>query len=1476
MFDNQRNPIPVLSLVVLFFLSFSLQTALAESRNIHAGRLYTTDTTSAPDIEGYVTGVFEKIKEGNHYVNNVSEEDMGSLPVGLVREINGKVYVIAIDSARITPQGAYFSAYFRFPFPGTNSELIFGGKNIGFTPGGIAMTASTKLVLLKEKKIGINDHLDLIFPGDGSNYVEWNCNGFNAANLSGVFEFDTTWLQPVDSASEKLRAGLQVNVHDLNNILATIDIPAFRISKLKDFSFKVKNAVVDMSDTENPTGMNVTSDMLDDPSDKLLWRGFYLQEIEVGLPSQLATKKGRPEVSVHDFIIDDHGVSGTVTAENIVKLGDASAGGWPLSVDKVGLTFHQNKLSGGVLGGKMQMDFLGEDTLKYDASINMRGDDTYYSFAVKTTKEKKYKFFGGEITLDENSGIASSKTENDFLPVATLNGKVTLNKSVLNVKDITFQELTISTQKPYVHSGTFQISNEDSSKMGGFPIGIDSLKIGISEGKIAIGATVRLNFMNSSDKGFSGSTSFIVSAANEEEVQTVIVNNTPVQKTRTHWKLDKVKINDINLAVKVMAFQMKGSLSLFDDHPVYGNGFRGSLEFAIPGPIPKAKATAYFGSKDDYRYWHADVYIGVRLPIPPMLQITGMMGGMSYHMERPSDFDPYDQRNAIDQKGGLPKELDEIFKYVPSKEAGLGFMGGVSLALFEEMIMNANAMLEVQFGTNGGLRYAQFDGAGYLLHKAEKAPNEDAAREDASAPIWTQFKMRYDNTNSTFDANMKTYINIAGVLRGSYERGLVGEAALHIAPDDWWFYVGRPSAMYGLTVLGLADIKSYFMMGSHVEDMPPPPPEVNEVIDDLNNNFMTVENAMGNGSGLGFGAHFRSGFVFDYGVYGEFAIGAGSDILLRNYGDATCKGSNSVIGFNGWYASGQAYAFLKGDVGLRVKVFGKKRAFSIAKLAAAVLLQAKMPNPSWFKGTVAVKYSVLGGMVKGTAKIKVELGTQCEIVGAKELNIQVISDVKPDDQTTDVSVFATPQVAFNIAVAKPFSMMNEYDEVATYRVRLADLKLSNGTQTINGDVDINPDGMSAALTLRDILPPSSKLTAAARVYIERQNGVVWDALKNDKKEIDYETKSATFTTGEAPLNIPWENVAYAYPVRSQYNLYPKEYGKGYIKLKRGQPYLFATVDDKGKKWKIDAAINTAQGQSTGINVTYDVAQAQVNFDIPATMPKATVHTFGIVRSSLDGEAAVNNTVKNEQTDTNDGDTTTLTQTNLKGNAVAAATKDIIRYSFRTSKYSTFTEKMNAATDQLDLYDVATNYISVIGKQFSMDETFDKFEIEGDGTFATKPLIALKAGLNNKWLQEKILPIMYNGYPFEPSMKLDRDPLLTDGIPPLEAVRLYNNDHSLYKLEETAVTDGFAMSNPGYCRFMYYVSFTANLDYRELAAKAFRLYSNTGDAPAPIRTILTTPFPDMMGNIYYPVDIQYRLPGTNHITSSVTRSIYYKL
>lgn len=1307
---------------------------------------------AAPDTN-YVAGIFKEIQDSGHYVSALGAREMGHLPVGLVREINGRVYVIAIDSAWFTPTGAYLNAYFKFTFPGTTRDLIFGGKNIAFTPGGIGVSVNTKMVLLKDEVIALNEHVNLVFPGDGRNGIDWDCNGFKGANLSAVFEFDPNWLTPEDPALNQLKATLQVHVSDLNDIIVGVDLPAFHIAGLEDFTFKVTNAVVDLSDVANPGGLSVSD---------VLWRGFYLQELEVRLPSPL----GRPVVKVTDFVIDDQGLSGTVEAQDVIQLGGADLSGWPISISKLGIVFSKNRLNGGSFGGQLQIGFLGKTPLDYEAAVNMRGHTPYYSFALAVAEDRRYESFAGEIILEKHSRIEVK----NFVPVATLHGRMNINKGVLNIQDVAFQDLVLSTQQPYVHSGVFALGGHNN-KMAAFPVSFDHIQPGIAAGKIAIGGDVKLNFMNAADKGFSGATSFLV--------------------TEGH-----VSISDIRLSVAVMAFKMEGVLTLFDKHPVYGNGFRGHLKFGLPGPVPEAKATAYFGSKEDYRYYHVDAYVGTNVPVPPMLNLTGLMGGLSYHMERPADFDAYSARNKVDLQGGL-QEQEEVFRYIPSKEAGLGFMGGVSLALVKEMIVNVNASLEVQFGTDGGFRYAQFDGDGYVLHLPVKAP----AKDDA-APVRITLKMRYDNVNNTFDAVAKTYINC--FMKGN------GESAFHMGPDGWYFYIGRPSQLFNLDIAGLASAKTYFMTGSMVEDIPPLPKEVREVLND----YTTMSFPLKSGGGLAFGAHFSTGFSFDYGVYGDFNVGAGADICLRDYGAARCKGSNEVIGINGWYASGQAYAYLNGEVGVRVKVFGKKRAFPIAKLAAAVSLQARMPNPGWMKGMVGVKYAVLGGMVKGTASIKVELGTQCEMVNANELDLAVISDIKPDLNADEVSVFAVPQVAFNVPVMKPFSMLNNFDEVETYRVQVDGITLSNNKTVITGTTEVAADGTTAVLNLKDILPPLTALSATARIHIERQQGAGWIALE------DSELKTTSFITGAAPDYIPWENVDYEYPVKGQTHFLPKEAANGYIKLKRGQPYLFS--DQTAVK------MITENGQLLQTTFAYDSGTAQLNFAIPSGIMKETGYSLRVVKESI---ATTDNMIAGSHITTSTaGDTTHITENTLKGNATGAVSTELLSYEFRTSMYHTFVEKMNAISNPRDFFDVGAGYISVIGQRWEMPETFDSFEL-GE-------LVSLKANINNSWWQDQVIPLIYN------------NPILPLALP-LDAVYLAN--------------DGLAT---GKARIVYYVSCEANNDYHALLNKTARVH--------PSSPLLNSLYPDLQRNIYYPVDIAYRLPGKHHITSAVTKSIFYKL
>jgi hypothetical protein len=1428
-----------------------------------------------PAVASKIAATFDKIKGENRFVGEFKEGDEASLPMGILKEINGKTYIIAIDQARFTPRGAFFNIYARLTLPGTSEELSFAAIDVAFTPGGIAAAAGTKLQLVSTHSIRISDKVDLVLPGDKGNYIEWDCSGFKSVNLKGQFEFKRGFLEPLDERETKVTATFQLNAKDLHNILARVDMTPFTIAGMRDFAFEVKEAVIDMSDIANPESLMLTgNDLAAWDGDANLWKGFYLKELSVLLPTELANDRGeRPVIRASNMTIDDNGVSGKFSAANIIKLGDADAGGWPLSVDYVEVQLQHNRLAGGTLKGDVNVSFLGDAPVRYLAAIETRQDDTYYAFALEITEEKKFSCFAGDIYLFPNSQVKIEKYKGRFIPSAVLHGKLDINKGLLKAPGISFQDLTLSTQKPYVHKGTLSLHGSVGFKIGNFQCSLDDLTLGLSSGQFAIGTHVRMSLMNSEDKGFAATTGVIVLGSVKEEIQTINTGKYVVEKTRTRWTFDKVKVGDIAINCKTTAFELEGAVSLFDDHPVYGNGFKGKLSFKLPALPAKIVAHAMFGAKDDYRYWHVDAFVPIRIPLASAFSIRRLLGGLSYHMERPAEMDPYSVPDGPDSTG--MKNADGLLSYVPSREAGLGFLAGATIATEPTAtVFNADVMLEIMFSTSGGLRYVQFDGAGYFFANM----NEGKKGEEAKAPITAKVYMRFDNTNKSFHASVKTYINIYEIIKGTGPNNLAVEAVMHFDPQEWWMYVGRPSQMMGLNIAGLATIQSYFMAGTRVEDMPLPPPEVTSVLDIGDGNFMAMENAMSTGRGIGFGAHFKVsvGIGKDKGfIYAYLGVGAGADILLRDYGEARCKGSSDPIGINGWYASGQAYAYLQGRVGVRVKILGKKKEFDILYLAAAALLQAKLPNPAWMRGVIGVKYSILGGLVKGKASIKMEIGSQCEIVSGKEIDIKVINDIQPGDLSSDISVFSAPQVAFNIPVEKSFSMMNNEDVVTTYQIKLDEFKLSDKkTGDIKGELEWNEGKDAATLNFRDILPPDAELSAAVKVHIEKWTGSSWVALTENGK-VDYEVKTVNFRTGSAPGNIPVENIAYSYPVRQQFNFYTKEYNRGYVKLKRGQPYLFTENDNNGS-WKYYARFETTDGNVINAPMAYDVNKAQLDFEIPDNLAAETIYRLGIVKAPANA-VSVNNNVAAQSTTVVEGeDETTVTEKTLKGVALAATETSLMEATFRTSKYATFREKMDAASNSMDLLDIATDYVPVIGKRFDSYETFDRFELSGDGG-KVSPLLFAKASVSGNWLQNKIVPLLYQSYPMDKDVTIEQRDVRLLGSPPLLAVSVFNNDPAPYQLTNEAVNAGMAPGMAGRFRIMYFLSYVSYQDYHELLSKAVVKYlsGNTGAVPASISQLMTTTYPELEPNQQYQVELNYRLPGTNTVTSTINYNILYR-
>src|SRR5690606_31728800 len=141
--------------------------------------------------------------------------------------------------------------------------------------------------------------------------------------------------------------------------------------------------------------------------DLTLWRGFYLQELSVGVKGFVDEEGNVRKIQAKNLLIDDMGVLGLFSMPNFLSLDKGSADGWPLSVDHITVQLMFSKVRGGELRGKIGIPFLGEEPVDYTAQMEQLGDQLNYRFSIATGEGKKFETpLGAIITLDKGSIIA--------------------------------------------------------------------------------------------------------------------------------------------------------------------------------------------------------------------------------------------------------------------------------------------------------------------------------------------------------------------------------------------------------------------------------------------------------------------------------------------------------------------------------------------------------------------------------------------------------------------------------------------------------------------------------------------------------------------------------------------------------------------------------------------------------------------------------------------------------------------------------------------------------------------------------------------------------------------------------------------------------------------------------------------------------------------------------------------------------------
>lgn len=1396
----------------------------------------TTMLTSA-QLEAKADALLHEVKTSNKYIGVLAANQAHELPVALRKDIAGVEYTIVLDDLYLDPLGAGLKAYMTILFPGSTEKLGFFADNVRIGPNGIE-TAQLRLIRDRDIRLG---SFTLRFRSDVTR-VDWDCNGYHSTTIGGDVIFPSSLIKPAGGAAgDSVSMGsFFANFTDFNDLILGFGMEPFEVNGLPDFQFHPGNVYVDISDLRNPQGTVFPAGFFPVGQGmhlNSLWRGLVIPEFTVRLPEGFNQSNSAPiEIGAQHMLIDANGITGQLFAANILSLEQGDLGGWGFSMDTLGFTFFKNSFSGFKLTGEIKVPISDEQRgFRYSGTLDSQANIT---FAVASTSAMQANLWGAQLLLEPNSSIQIMKVGNTYKPFAMLHGQMSIALgSEVTLGTFAFQNMVISTDAPYLSIGSCSFPN---GLLAGFPVNVSNMSFVQNGDLVGLSMQANVSFMSSDSSGFGGSGGFTIWA---ERI---------FAEGRTRYQYKETTVSGIAINVNQGGFKLNGSVAFYQEHAVFGKGFRGMLNATfLPGF--GVDASAQFGTVNGFRYWYVDAMVSKSSGIPVLsgFAVYGFGGGLSYRMRQvePASYAiPLGNHTSTDNSD-LPGVIFSGAQYVPDATYGLGLKASVILGTHPSpKAMNGQVSFRIQFYAGGGVQSVRFQGDACLASELRTPPG--------SVPVRLTMDISYNfSTQDLYGVN-EAFVDVAGMMKGIHAQNKAGTVVFRFNPTEWFVHMGTPNSRIGLRVLDIMTFSSYFMVGTNIPAFPAPPQNVAQLL--AGTNVQSFEGGlMSTGSGFAFGSAFnmdtgeKSFLIF----YGAFSMGTGFDIMLKDYGStAYCQGFSPPLGINGWYAMGQAYAYMAGKIGVNFKLFGRDKKMDILSVSAAALLQAKLPNPVFFKGQAGGHYNILGGLVKGQCNFEFSVGNNCVVEGANPLgNISVIADMAPASGNTNVSVFVSPQVAFNMPVNAPFEIVNEQNQTQTFRIKLDYLKVMAGAIPISGQIKWNQANDVATFETQEIYPALSPIDFKVRVIFQRYHNGQWvDHLING--QLQKEEQTVVFTTGERPDHIPANCVEYVYPVAGMMNFHWREHNTGYIKLTHDFSYLLADEPD----WQ---GVVQFEGPTTlQVPYQYNNSSFRIQFPIPANLSAQMAYSIRLSKIPLSAPSAVDaNVDKSLAIQTQEVE---LTETTIEGEREVGLERILYQMKVRTSMYATFGAKLDAMQLTGSTMQIVTTGIHNVVKFAALPERLDGAELLGD---VNKRLIRMDINLdNNVWFNDYIKPLVYQGYPRRPELTLSWRDVNVFGIPPFKAVECYQSA-SMSTVDNLTVGQNFVYPAAS-IGMMFSGVVVMNQDYQDLKGKAAALYNPSSPHAALYLHLINGFFMPIFTNQQYQSTLRYVLPGENIVTT----------
>lgn len=1301
--------------VFLLFAFLVSQYSFAQLNQIHDAQGVTEDARKVmgkvAELQDEANKAFDKV------IQDINRVGYNPIPLRIPFEknppaVNNDPYELRLNSIVMEPYGAKADLFMRI-----DKAKVFGGKNfvnpyimfaaneVAFTKNG-GFTGASNLIMLGDAEIEIGEGVTLklfaINPANGSvTHAQFDCDGFKRLHLSAALEISNSVAVREDASGKKtdkpFYVEFETDVVDLNEWLFEINnIPTFQFTGLPDYSWSVKSLVYDNSLSINSPAMTII------PVDGERWKGFYCQQVSVKMPNYLRSKEKKGERStfqVTDLQIDNSGFSGNFKVTEVFQ--DGAIGTWKYSVDEVSGRIVSNELKDFKMAGWISMPLAKQKTndkgeeysdflysgryvnkqLKLDVvSVNSDWVDFTFLKAAQVTLENP----GLSVTVGEKELQAAFIVDATVSIDASKSSSSEPNPASQSLLAVRLQQLKVQSQAPYLQVGTVII--DAKAKISNFPVTLVNARAVIEGDALQLGVTLNLNFMGEGENasGFGANADFMLTASRNPQTD--------------RWSYKNMTLGQACIKVNNKAFEFNGCAQQFYEDPtkyptpIYGEGFKAKLQAKFLGDI-KVEATALFGKRpnrenlEGKKYWFVDagVEFTKAIPIFTGVGINGFYGGAYYNMTlcgATTTTPESGTQNATSTPEGCSSQSEyglnnNGLRFVPVEDANevLGIRAGVGIestptaeAFGGRVILGAEFIKKQDKGFSIGK--VSFEGkVKFINSKTEflesklKEISVPGATPEATTPCeegilvdWVTF---YNVEAKTLSGTLGNRINVLGIIKGKELGCGAGKTELFFSPNDWFVYVGRPDAPFGIDVLGVFSSQSYVIMGSKLPEpnFAPLPGIFTPLID---------YNLLKTGGGFGFGLRAGASINIESPkidveicrVWGRVACGftAGADILLAK-DKSSCVINEKPRGMNGWYATGSAYVTAFAKIEGHGECVGIDGKLDLINFEIGAALAAQLPNPTLIAGQVTVTGTIATFPLSLDFKFRYPSHDQCSI-GVNEANIAVIEKVYPSIKDHYINGYQGVQVSLTKGVGESFeykiAKRDKKDEHDTYPISVLEpsiliQKVLNKEQKIYKPFT---DYFIKMNTSKDeiFFVPNKVMEAGeyiATITAELSNG------NNDVVEI-------AFTVTPEEDRIPMNLVSKSYPLPNMKNFYRLTGKQGFIQLKT-LPAVPVKADPQ--KELVVKFIGGGEVLSTE-KVTYNGTLGAENFvyNIPSHVFKeSSKYRLQLVRRPL-------------QTSTS-STTGEYTQGPVKESQADEIV--LLEYDFTTSRFASFEQKMAA-------------------------------------------------------------------------------------------------------------------------------------------------------------------------------------------------------